>query len=56
VAYDWTKPSPLNENWKETGMEMSLLKLDQDVMDDLMNTGQGTAIAQVDLTVKRMDF
>eukprot|EP00801_Mesodinium_rubrum_P000570 Mrub_00570.p1 GENE.Mrub_00570~~Mrub_00570.p1 ORF type:complete len:994 (-),score=156.45 Mrub_00570:49-2940(-) len=56
IAIDWTESYPLENGWQRSDLEMSMLQVDSDVYDDLMNKGSAVSSDQIDFAVYRRDF
>jgi len=51
IAFDWNDSNPLDPSFQETDMEMSLLKIDEKGMKQLMDFGFTDALDQINLAV-----
>ena len=51
IAIDWTESYPLENGWQRTDLEMSLLQVNEEVYDELMNKGKAISSDQIDMAV-----
>lgn len=56
IAFDWNDPNPLDSDFKESDLEMSILKIDDDGFKELMNYGFTDALDQVNMAFFERDY